>query len=348
MVTQQTPERELRSLNNSLAEQTVLHVTFDGTINEVAWSSGATAMTVGSQLTDLFDPDYRTVVHENLRHASEDIAMHGFRSKLQNTQDVYVFIWKETSHLTVILLVLSNEIMQLFDEMVQINNEYLLQMRRLYKRLSLSGDDVSLFEEIMRVNNELINTRRDLNRKNLELEHLNRELEEINDIDFLTRIFNRRRFFKDIYALVQRQEAVLTMMDFNNFKRINDEFGHAKGDETLRMFASRMQELLAPSGGTLYRLGGDEFAVLTSRGDNPDWTDLIATIDKELQHIHPLVSLSYGSVAVDKNIVNEMKRAEQSMAKADAQMYRMKRRYYESLNQNEQVYITKKSDKKQE
>ncbi len=50
------------------------------------------------------------------------------------------------------------------------------------------------------------------------------------------------------------------MIDIDHFKRFNDRYGHAVGDQVLRMVASTMERV--PGGGTAYRYGGEEFALV--------------------------------------------------------------------------------------
>ncbi|MEL6723714.1 MAG: EAL domain-containing protein [Pseudomonadota bacterium] len=83
--------------------------------------------------------------------------------------------------------------------------------------------------------------------------------------DSLTRCHNRRAFQ---IAMDQISEAsdpsmrpALFIMDLDQFKQINDTFGHGVGDEVLSTFADRLQTAIAGIG-RVFRLGGDEFAIL--------------------------------------------------------------------------------------
>jgi diguanylate cyclase (GGDEF)-like protein len=82
------------------------------------------------------------------------------------------------------------------------------------------------------------------------------------EMDPLTAISNRRGFDQ---ALARAEEAqdryALVLFDFDDFKGINDEYGHPTGDIVLRTVAHAAQTAVR-KGDTLARIGGDEFAVI--------------------------------------------------------------------------------------
>ena len=84
--------------------------------------------------------------------------------------------------------------------------------------------------------------------------------------DVLTNLPNRALFamrFEECLAETQNstERSAVALLDLDRFKAVNDTFGHAAGDELIRMAAERIRALLRP-GDTLARLGGDEFALL--------------------------------------------------------------------------------------
>jgi diguanylate cyclase (GGDEF)-like protein len=98
------------------------------------------------------------------------------------------------------------------------------------------------------------------------LEQANQQLEQLVRTDPLTGAANRRHFVEQAQIEIQRARRddtplSLLMIDLDHFKRINDTWGHAAGDEVLRNFA---RIALAPLRATdlFARLGGEEFAVL--------------------------------------------------------------------------------------
>lgn len=87
------------------------------------------------------------------------------------------------------------------------------------------------------------------------------------DLDTLTKLYNRRMFFeqsKKLLELCKREckEAVLYFIDLDNFKDINDNFGHDAGDEVLKVIANRLKENFRTSD-VISRFGGDEFLIFT-------------------------------------------------------------------------------------
>jgi diguanylate cyclase (GGDEF)-like protein len=84
--------------------------------------------------------------------------------------------------------------------------------------------------------------------------------------DGLTKLLNRRAFdeaMEEAHARIRRygEDGALMTLDIDHFKKINDEHGHAAGDEVLRVLAQRMASAMRPFD-RAYRIGGEEFAVL--------------------------------------------------------------------------------------
>ena len=88
------------------------------------------------------------------------------------------------------------------------------------------------------------------------------------DTDSLTGLANRRAFLAAVEEEISNQNracaVTVAMIDLDDFKPINDRYGHHAGDEVLRITASRLQILCSPYGFAA-RLGGDEFALLLNK-----------------------------------------------------------------------------------
>ncbi|MBY0620884.1 GGDEF domain-containing protein [Sphingomonas ursincola] len=81
------------------------------------------------------------------------------------------------------------------------------------------------------------------------------------DRDALTGVINRAAFYRDAAAYSDEAPACVLLADIDHFKAINDEHGHAAGDEALKLVASTLQAALRPDD-LLGRIGGEEFAML--------------------------------------------------------------------------------------
>jgi diguanylate cyclase (GGDEF)-like protein len=100
----------------------------------------------------------------------------------------------------------------------------------------------------------------------IERHRLQRTLAQLAVLDELTGLYNRRglhTLFPDVMQRVRRVRGrgYLCYFDLDHFKRINDEFGHPRGDEALVDFAGALRAAYR-KGTILARLGGDEFVAL--------------------------------------------------------------------------------------
>jgi diguanylate cyclase (GGDEF)-like protein len=94
------------------------------------------------------------------------------------------------------------------------------------------------------------------------LEEKNAQLEELASKDPLTRLFNRRCAYLHFPELTQKEEPFHVMMgDIDNFKSLNDTYGHDFGDVVLKDVAAIIQEKMQGRG-YAFRWGGEEFLLL--------------------------------------------------------------------------------------
>lgn len=100
------------------------------------------------------------------------------------------------------------------------------------------------------------------------------QLERTSITDELTNVLNRRGFEREFRRVLRRsqrsgEEGVLIYLDLDDFKLVNDRFGHAAGDEVLRQVGRILNDSVRQAD-SVARIGGDEFCVLlvdTSRHD---------------------------------------------------------------------------------
>jgi len=104
-----------------------------------------------------------------------------------------------------------------------------------------------------------------INKLKLDIERLEKE----SHIDPLTKAYNRRVFTKDIGEILNAlkdkdAELFLVIIDADDFKKINDTFGHVAGDKTL-IFLTKLIQSSLREGIKVYRYGGEEFIVIMNR-----------------------------------------------------------------------------------
>ena len=107
---------------------------------------------------------------------------------------------------------------------------------------------------------------------NNDLELNNEEFFRLAHEDSLTGAFNRRAFEDNWYEynLHEKDELYAVLIfDCDNFKPINDSYGHAVGDAVIRNVASVLMKSIRPTE-KLYRLGGDEFSTLLKKTTNKE------------------------------------------------------------------------------
>lgn len=100
------------------------------------------------------------------------------------------------------------------------------------------------------------------------------ELERISLTDSLTGLANRRHFDQHLeqqWALAARQHSALSlvMLDIDNFKPYNDEYGHPEGDTALEQVAKALRQVATRPLDLVARYGGEEFALILPDTENP-------------------------------------------------------------------------------
>lgn len=131
-------------------------------------------------------------------------------------------------------------------------NECVNSMREQFKMdVQLREDSARYrFEEIQKLNSEMINVRRKLEKANIEKDMANKELQGRLIKDALTGLIGRYQYWGEIDLVIKRNPGkygVCSFIDIDNFKSINDIYGHAAGDAYLIEFARRLNEINIPN-----------------------------------------------------------------------------------------------------
>ena len=112
------------------------------------------------------------------------------------------------------------------------------------------------------------------------------ELERISLTDSLTGLANRRHFDQHLeqqWALAARQQQSLSlvMLDIDNFKPYNDEYGHPEGDAALEQVAKTLRQVATRPMDLVARYGGEEFALILP--DTEDPADIAETCRRRIE-----------------------------------------------------------------
>jgi diguanylate cyclase (GGDEF)-like protein len=159
------------------------------------------------------------------------------------------------------------------------------------------------------------------------------QIEALSMTDELTGLSNRRGFLTmarqqlKIYRRT-KERCLLFFLDLDGLKRINDELGHAAGDDAIKQLAEALQRTMRESD-LIARLGGDEFVALAAASQEKEPAEIAARIEEQLRGryaagstTHPL-RVSIGTSWVDPKAGAPL---EDLLATADQAMYQQKRR----------------------
>jgi len=122
----------------------------------------------------------------------------------------------------------------------------------------------------------------------IEASRLHEVTSHASEHDALTRLANRRRLEADLELECERslryaRPLALIMLDLDHFKRLNDTYGHSRGDEVLQGVAETIQASLR-STDTAYRFGGEELVVLARETDAMGAFSLADRIRASIEH----------------------------------------------------------------
>ena len=188
-------------------------------------------------------------------------------------------------------------------------------------------------------------------------EQLAKDLELQATIDHLTQTFNRRALeglAKKEIAQAKREDSnlVVIIMDIDDFKAVNDEYGHVAGDQVLTEFSQRLKDNLREYD-SIARYGGEEFLLLLPNTE----ADIAMVVAEKLrkaiaapvfligENVHVAITASFG-IAFNKGANIEWR---QLLLQSDQALYLAK---YQGKNQvqlfsTEVVAITNKTSHKE-
>ncbi|WPM05899.1 PleD family two-component system response regulator [Borreliella sinica] len=167
----------------------------------------------------------------------------------------------------------------------------------------------------------------------LELKRLRDYFKSLSRIDGLTQIPNRR-FFMDKFsrlwmkALENKEIIIVGMLDIDNFKNYNDNYGHTNGDECLKLIAKALYKVSLKYKIDVARYGGEEFIFFSVNKSLSKMICIIKTMIndiKRLRIVHEysgisgIVTVSIGlaqEIPIDNNFTNIIKLADSKLYEA--------------------------------
>src|SRR5579863_6978481 len=150
--------------------------------------------------------------------------------------------------------------------------------------------------------------------------------------DAVTNVFSRRLLLELLQGEISRADRnhrplALIMADLNNFKKVNDRYGHLVGDEVLAQTAAVLKSCVRGSDHVV-RYGGDEFLLILSETDDPGARAVRARIEEKMAEWDRTERIGEVSVSLSLGLHLHVagQSAEQAIAEVDTRMYAEKQK----------------------
>jgi diguanylate cyclase len=257
---------------------------------------------------------------------------------IKSTILLFLFIWAFQKNLIEPLNDLTNQIDNIkldtlgtykIEVDVPINSElYMLQKKfnQMSEKLAQQKNTILIMKQDYTQKLE-----KEVRERTLELEQLNIGLNHMATTDYLTNIRNRRSFFDvgdQYFVMAKRNDKELCVLafDIDNFKNINDTYGHQAGDEVLKQFAANCKQYLRESD-VLGRMGGEEFTALLFETSLEESIRLAERIVKHISDIGiPIENETiFYTVSVGvASLLSSDTKLDEILARADRALYKAK------------------------
>jgi c-di-GMP phosphodiesterase len=158
------------------------------------------------------------------------------------------------------------------------------------------------------------------------------KLRELSDKDFLTKLYNRKKFEEFLEYEISRgsrhdYKFCVVMIDLDNFKFINDTYGHPIGDLVLKEVSMIFDDTLRNSD-IIARIGGDEFAVILVETDEKGAIDIVGRLKNNLADTDIAIPAGKVRVTASFGLIEFPRQAtelKELMTGADIAMYKAKK-----------------------
>ena len=165
-------------------------------------------------------------------------------------------------------------------------------------------------------------------KKSKELKNLHTRLKELLKVDELTGLSNRRHFMDYLNKMVslskrRSQSLSLLMADVDNFKNINDTYGHHMGDEFLKAVGEVLKENTREED-LAARMGGDEFVILLPQTRLKEALKIAERYKDSVEEISILSEDNINTLSIGAAVLNNDDNSESLLKKADDALYKAK------------------------
>ena len=156
------------------------------------------------------------------------------------------------------------------------------------------------------------------------------ELRKKAQMDPLTKVMNAGAGRKQIEKILKKQQGkpngynAMFLMDIDDFKRINDTYGHLVGDRTLEAFGEILKNTFRKED-VVYRLGGDEFVAFVKNIQTPEQSidSIMCRLNEHMEQVREKYSFFSSSIGV--YVTNQPCSFEQYYIEADQVLYETKK-----------------------
>ncbi|MGN0400808.1 MAG: GGDEF domain-containing protein [Acetatifactor sp.] len=159
---------------------------------------------------------------------------------------------------------------------------------------------------------------------------VNQEMSRALKIDSMTGLYNHTEFYNRLEQYYREYNGVekkltISVLDVDHFKKINDTYGHERGDAVLIQIAQTLKEKCS-SQGHIFRYGGEEFAVICRHINGAQMEELMKQVTKSVNELH-FDSMPGETIGISCGVYEyrgDRIKPEDIFSKADSAMYRAK------------------------
>ncbi len=193
----------------------------------------------------------------------------------------------------------------------------------------------NMLGQLIKSNRSLRNMEHEIDQRTLNLQVALEHAEPLNTLDSMTGVYTRRYFISHLGALIERctryrHKLTLLLIDVDDFKQVNDTYGHLEGDRILKAIANILKHC-ARSADTIARFDGDAFIIALPDTECEEARQIAEGIQEQVRVLScgqgeqkRSLTASMGLSCYTKSSNMPIKTPEQWIQEADEALYRAK------------------------